>query len=45
MIPPKFFFKKTLSLSEGKPIKECRRLAESTMTVILGRLSAYTGRA
>ncbi|HCO96888.1 MAG TPA: oxidoreductase, partial [Phycisphaerales bacterium] len=26
-------------------INECKRLAESTMTVILGRLSAYTGRA
>ena len=33
------------SIREGKPINECKRLAESTMTVILGRLSAYTGRA
>lgn len=33
------------SIREGKPINECRRLAESTMTVILGRMSAYTGRA
>ncbi|MHC4681248.1 MAG: gfo/Idh/MocA family oxidoreductase, partial [Planctomycetota bacterium] len=24
---------------------ECKRLAESTLTVILGRMSAYTGRA
>jgi predicted dehydrogenase len=32
------------SIREGKPINECRRLAESTMTVILGRMSAYTGR-
>jgi predicted dehydrogenase len=33
------------SIREGKPINECKRLAESTMAVILGRLSAYTGRA
>lgn len=33
------------SIREGEPINECRRMAESTMTVILGRLSAYTGRA
>ncbi len=33
------------SIRNGKPINECRRLAESTMTVILGRMSAYTGRA
>ncbi len=33
------------SIREGKSINECKRLAESTMTVILGRLSAYTGRA
>jgi predicted dehydrogenase len=31
------------SIREGKPINECRRLAESTMTVILGRMAAYTG--
>jgi len=31
------------SVREGKPINECARLAESTMTVILGRLAAYTG--
>jgi predicted dehydrogenase len=33
------------SIRDGNPINECRRLAESTMTVILGRMSAYTGRA
>jgi len=33
------------SIREGKPINECKRMAESTMTVILGRMSAYTGRA
>ena len=33
------------SIREGKPINECKRLAESTMTVILARHSAYTGRA
>jgi predicted dehydrogenase len=33
------------SIREGKPINECKRLAESTLTVILGRMSAYTGRA
>ena len=33
------------SIRAGEPINECKRLAESTMTVILGRMSAYTGRA
>ncbi len=33
------------SIREGKPINECKRLAESTLTVIMGRMSAYTGRA
>ncbi len=33
------------SIRQGEPINECKRLAESTMTVILGRMSAYTGRA
>ncbi|MHC4518774.1 MAG: Gfo/Idh/MocA family protein, partial [Planctomycetota bacterium] len=33
------------SIRDGEPINECRRMAESTMTVIMGRLSAYTGRA
>jgi predicted dehydrogenase len=31
------------SIREGKPINECRRLAESTLTVIMGRMAAYTG--
>ena len=33
------------SIRDGKPINECRRLAESTLTMIMGRMSAYTGRA
>ena len=33
------------SIRDGKPINECRRLATSTMTMIMGRMSAYTGRA
>ena len=33
------------SVRDGKPINECRRIAETTMTLILGRMSAYTGRA
>ncbi|MGB2809270.1 MAG: hypothetical protein WBC22_16120, partial [Sedimentisphaerales bacterium] len=33
------------SIRQGRPINECKRLAESTMTVIMGRMSAYTGRA
>jgi predicted dehydrogenase len=33
------------SVRDGRPINECRRIAESTMTLILGRMSAYTGRA
>jgi len=33
------------AIRAGEPINECKRLAESTMTVILGRMSAYTGRA
>ena len=32
------------SIREKKPINEGRRLAEATMTGVLGRLSAYTGR-
>lgn len=31
------------SIREGKPINEGRRVAESTMTAILGRMAAYTG--
>jgi len=33
------------AIRNDEPINECKRLAESTMTVILGRMSAYTGRA
>jgi len=33
------------SIRERKPINEGKRVAESTMTVIMGRMSAYTGRA
>jgi len=32
------------SIRSGKPLNEGRRIAESTMTAILGRMSAYTGR-
>jgi len=33
------------SIRDGKPINEGRQLAESTLTAIMGRMSAYTGRA
>jgi len=33
------------SIRAGKPLNEGRRIAESTMCAILGRMSAYTGRA
>jgi len=33
------------SIRGGKPLNEGRRIAESTMTAIMGRISAYTGRA
>jgi predicted dehydrogenase len=33
------------SVRQGTPINEAKNLAEATMTVILGRMSAYTGRA
>ena len=36
---------KGLSIREGKPINEGVRLAEATMTGVMGRMSAYTGRA
>jgi predicted dehydrogenase len=32
------------SIREGKPINEARAVAESTLTGILGRISAYTGK-
>lgn len=31
------------SIRLGKPINECKRLAESTLTLIMGRYAAYTG--
>jgi predicted dehydrogenase len=33
------------SIREGKPLNEGKQVAESTMTAIMGRMSAYTGRA
>jgi len=33
------------SIRKGKPLNEGRRVAESTMCAIIGRMSAYTGRA
>ena len=33
------------AIREGKPLNEGRRIAESTLTAIMGRMSAYTGRA
>jgi len=33
------------AIREGKHLNEGRRIAESTMTSIMGRMSAYTGRA
>ena len=33
------------SIRAGKPLNEGRRIAESTLTAIMGRMSAYTGRA
>ncbi|TFG49627.1 MAG: Gfo/Idh/MocA family oxidoreductase [Candidatus Brocadiia bacterium] len=33
------------SIRQGKPINEAQQLAESTLTVLMGRMSAYTGRA
>ncbi|MFC1569204.1 Gfo/Idh/MocA family protein, partial [bacterium] len=33
------------SIRQGNPLNEGRRVAESTLTAILGRMSAYTGRA
>jgi len=32
------------SMLEGKPLNEGKRIAESTLTCIMGRMSAYTGR-
>jgi predicted dehydrogenase len=33
------------SIRAGEPLNEGRRIAESTLTAIMGRMSAYTGRA
>jgi predicted dehydrogenase len=33
------------SIRSGKPLNEGKRIAESTMCAIIGRMSAYTGRA
>ncbi|HUW18756.1 MAG TPA: Gfo/Idh/MocA family oxidoreductase [Sedimentisphaerales bacterium] len=33
------------AIREGTPLNEGRRVAESTLTAIMGRMSAYTGRA
>ncbi len=33
------------SIRAGKPLNEGRRIAESTLTAIMGRMSAYTGKA
>jgi myo-inositol 2-dehydrogenase/D-chiro-inositol 1-dehydrogenase len=33
------------SIVSGKPINELHRVAESTLSVIMGRMSAYTGKA
>ncbi|MBA7655874.1 Inositol 2-dehydrogenase/D-chiro-inositol 3-dehydrogenase [subsurface metagenome] len=32
------------SIRSGKPLNEAQQIAESTMTAIMGRMSAYTGR-
>lgn len=32
------------SIRKGKPLNEGRRIAESTLTAVMGRMSAYTGR-
>lgn len=33
------------SITSGKPLNEGRQVAESTLTAIMGRISAYTGRS
>jgi predicted dehydrogenase len=33
------------SIREGKPLNELKQVAESTLTAIMGRMSAYTGKA
>ena len=31
------------SIRDGKPLNELKQVAESTLTAIMGRMSAYTG--
>jgi myo-inositol 2-dehydrogenase/D-chiro-inositol 1-dehydrogenase len=33
------------SITSGKPVNELKQVAESTLTAIMGRMSAYTGKA
>ncbi len=33
------------AIRQGRPLNEGRRIAESTLTALMGRMSAYTGRA
>jgi len=32
------------SIMDGKPLNEAKRIAESTLTAIMGRMAAYTGK-
>jgi len=32
------------SIRKGEPVNECRRLAETTLTAVMGRMSTYTGK-
>ena len=32
------------SVRDGKPLNEMKRIAETTLTAIMGRMSAYTGK-
>jgi myo-inositol 2-dehydrogenase/D-chiro-inositol 1-dehydrogenase len=32
------------SIRAGEPLNECQRIAETTLTAIMGRMSAYTGK-
>ena len=32
------------SIRDGTPLNECKQVAESTLTAIMGRMSAYTGK-
>ena len=32
------------SVQDGKPLNEMKRIAETTLTAIMGRMSAYTGK-